>query len=289
MAFISSEDKLSAVAILFFNRLDVRQPTLGWFVHSRRVRSGSHFHTRARFLLRNLRLFQKLSGTFRVGSGESYGKKTVYTKCASVASRQVRYVPNLGQLSSYFVNLSMAFDRHRLKLSTLSLFFSGSIGYLPFTSRMHLFKLSFGSSFLVHEYISLKLRKPMYSLCFCDFLYLIPNLAMLCCFSSEYNGKMKFARAAGSFGYLVCKDQSTLRHGPTALASLPSHQLARVSAVSIGLLGYVLPQKKAKFKETCAGYYRRMGQKPRVRGVAKNPVDHPHGGRENTVLWPRTP
>jgi ribosomal protein L2 len=26
-----------------------------------------------------------------------------------------------------------------------------------------------------------------------------------------------------------------------------------------------------------------------VRGVVKNPVDHPHGGRTRTILWPRTP
>lgn len=32
-----------------------------------------------------------------------------------------------------------------------------------------------------------------------------------------------------------------------------------------------------------AGVYKNLGKKPSVRGVAKNPVDHPHGGRTKTV------
>lgn len=32
-----------------------------------------------------------------------------------------------------------------------------------------------------------------------------------------------------------------------------------------------------------------LGRKSTVRGIAKNPNDHPHGGRTNTVLRPKTP
>lgn len=38
-----------------------------------------------------------------------------------------------------------------------------------------------------------------------------------------------------------------------------------------------------------AGYSRLIGWRPTVRGVARNPVDHPHGGRTKTIKLPLTP
>jgi large subunit ribosomal protein L2 len=38
-----------------------------------------------------------------------------------------------------------------------------------------------------------------------------------------------------------------------------------------------------------AGLYSNLGRKPKVRGVAKNPVDHPHGGRTKSIKFQRTP
>jgi large subunit ribosomal protein L2 len=40
---------------------------------------------------------------------------------------------------------------------------------------------------------------------------------------------------------------------------------------------------------TRSGYWRNFGLKPHVRGVARNPVDHPHGGRAKSIKYPRTP
>lgn len=38
-----------------------------------------------------------------------------------------------------------------------------------------------------------------------------------------------------------------------------------------------------------AGLSSNLGKKPKVRGVAKNPVDHPHGGRTKSIRFQRTP
>lgn len=46
---------------------------------------------------------------------------------------------------------------------------------------------------------------------------------------------------------------------------------------------------KNRFKNTKSGDQRKKGFKPIVRGVAMNPVDHPHGGRTNSIRYPRTP
>jgi len=41
--------------------------------------------------------------------------------------------------------------------------------------------------------------------------------------------------------------------------------------------------------KTKAGNNRLRGVRPSVRGIAMNPVDHPHGGRTNGGIHPKTP
>ena len=54
-------------------------------------------------------------------------------------------------------------------------------------------------------------------------------------------------------------------------------------------------EKKKLFKTNWKVNWKKAGTttikgfKPRVRGVAKNPVDHPHGGRTKSIRFPRTP
>jgi large subunit ribosomal protein L2 len=48
----------------------------------------------------------------------------------------------------------------------------------------------------------------------------------------------------------------------------------------IGTIGKASNLGLKFFNEGCAGYNRKRGIRPNVRGVAKNPVDHPHGGGE---------
>jgi large subunit ribosomal protein L2 len=48
-------------------------------------------------------------------------------------------------------------------------------------------------------------------------------------------------------------------------------------------------KNKRLVTNTKSGYWRSFGLKPHVRGVARNPVDHPHGGRAKSIKYPRTP
>jgi ribosomal protein L2 len=49
-----------------------------------------------------------------------------------------------------------------------------------------------------------------------------------------------------------------------------------------------LPSIKKIFPQK-AGFFSLLGKKPHVRGVARNAVDHPHGGRTKSIKCPRTP
>ena len=46
---------------------------------------------------------------------------------------------------------------------------------------------------------------------------------------------------------------------------------------------------KRLVRNTKAGFYKSFGVKVKVRGVAMNPIDHPHGGRTKAIKNPRTP
>ena len=70
------------------------------------------------------------------------------------------------------------------------------------------------------------------------------------------------------------------REGEYVLIRLPSGQMRRIllrCRASIGQLSNPDHKNESLGK---AGASRHMGRRPHVRGVAKNPVDHPHGGGE---------
>jgi large subunit ribosomal protein L2 len=54
-------------------------------------------------------------------------------------------------------------------------------------------------------------------------------------------------------------------------------------------LGVVSNINNFDFRIPKAGVVRNWGLRPIVRGIAKNPVDHPHGGRSNKGQHPTTP
>lgn len=75
----------------------------------------------------------------------------------------------------------------------------------------------------------------------------------------------------------------------TVLLQLPSKVKKIISYYSLAFLGKVSLKLSMKCTSNKAGYWRNFGFKPVVRGVAMNPVDHPHGGRAKSIKYPRTP
>ncbi|MBN2495162.1 MAG: 50S ribosomal protein L2 [Deltaproteobacteria bacterium] len=81
-------------------------------------------------------------------------------------------------------------------------------------------------------------------------------------------------RAAGSSGQLMAKE------GTYVLVRLPSGDLRRVHRDCWATVGHVGGIDHENIKSGKAGRTRWLGRRPKVRGVAMNPVDHPHGGGE---------
>jgi len=66
------------------------------------------------------------------------------------------------------------------------------------------------------------------------------------------------------------------------LIYLPTQTLRWVSFYSTGTIGRVSNINHYNTKPGKAGFNRNRNVRPTVRGVAMNPVDHPHGGRTKT-------
>ncbi|GGG16860.1 50S ribosomal protein L2 [Pontibacter amylolyticus] len=82
------------------------------------------------------------------------------------------------------------------------------------------------------------------------------------------------ARSAGSYAQLVA------REARYATIKLPSGELRMVLVNCYATVGTVSNSDHMNVKIGKAGRNRWLGKRPRVRGVAMNPVDHPMGGGE---------
>src|SRR5512134_2370028 len=93
----------------------------------------------------------------------------------------------------------------------------------------------------------------------------------------------QIARSAGTYAQLIGKDQGY------AQLRLSSGELRAVRAECIATVGAVSNPDQQNIKLGKAGRNRWLGQRPSVRGVAMNPVDHPHGGGEGRTSGGRHP
>jgi large subunit ribosomal protein L2 len=84
----------------------------------------------------------------------------------------------------------------------------------------------------------------------------------------------QFARSAGAYAQLVA------REGKYAVLKMPSGEMRMILSTCIATVGTVSNASHMNVALGKAGRRRWLGRRPRVRGVAMNPVDHPMGGGE---------
>lgn len=111
----------------------------------------------------------------------------------------------------------------------------------------------------------------------------IPLGTQVHCVEMRPSKGAQLARAAGSSVQLVA------RAGAYATVRLRSGEMRRVPAnckATVGEVGNVEHAVRALGK---AGARRWRGRRPQVRGVAMNPIDHPHGGGEGRSSGGRHP
>lgn len=93
----------------------------------------------------------------------------------------------------------------------------------------------------------------------------------------------QLARSAGTFVQLTGKE------GDHCIIKLPSGETRVISCRCYATIGQVGNQDHLNVSLGKAGRSRWLGRRPKVRGVAMNPIDHPHGGGEGKTSGGRHP
>jgi large subunit ribosomal protein L2 len=111
----------------------------------------------------------------------------------------------------------------------------------------------------------------------------IPVGTTICCIEMQPGKGAQMARAAGTSVQLLA------REGEYAQLRLRSGEIRRVHIHCRATIGEVGNEEHSLESIGKAGRVRWRGVRPTVRGVAMNPVDHPHGGGEGRTSAGRHP
>jgi large subunit ribosomal protein L2 len=93
----------------------------------------------------------------------------------------------------------------------------------------------------------------------------------------------KLVRSAGSAAQLMAKE------GEYAQVRMPSGEVRKIQMTCRATIGQLGNLDHENIVIGTAGRIRHMGKRPSVRGIAMNPVDHPHGGGEARSTSGRPP
>ena len=93
----------------------------------------------------------------------------------------------------------------------------------------------------------------------------------------------QMARSAGAYARIMAKEDGLIT------LKLPSGEMRMVHEDCMATIGVVGNKNHENIKIGKAGRARWLGRRPKVRGVAMNPVDHPHGGGEGKTSGGRHP
>jgi large subunit ribosomal protein L2 len=111
----------------------------------------------------------------------------------------------------------------------------------------------------------------------------IPVGTTVHCVEMRPGGGAKMARSAGVGIQLLG------REGEYATLRMPSGEIRRVLVTCRATIGEIGNADQSNINWGKAGRMRWKGKRPSVRGVAMNPVDHPHGGGEGKTSGGRHP
>lgn len=238
--------------------------------------------TRNTFLFKNKLNFQfkhkklSLHEKWKAGRGAN-GRTILWTKAAMLKKQKHFKINYNFKYNSLSVIATFQFIPFKNKLISLLFFKNGEASYIITTEKHKLF------SYLLFN-TKKRLKKLKFKSIF-FMLFQIKKLTLVCLLELYPGLTIQYCRSSGCYGKIIKLD--SLNH--TVLIQLPSGLKKIFSFYSFAFIGKVAMSMHSRFTTTKAGYWRNFGTKPKVRGVAMNAVDHPHGGRTKAIKYPRTP
>jgi large subunit ribosomal protein L2 len=154
----------------------------------------------------------------------------------------------------------LEYDPKRNSLIALVVYSNGIMSYIIAPENVNV-----GDCVLAKEDIVFKPGNSTY-------LYNVPIGLKVNSIELVPNAGAQLIRAAGSYATVISRFESTV------IVKLKSGELRKISSNCLATIGSVSNFQYIYRNFKKAGFYRLKGWRPVVRGVAMNPVDHPHGG-----------
>lgn len=197
------------------------------------------------------------------GRSSIYGRITVRHKGGG-CKQKVRNI-NFSNNELYSLVITTFYDPMRNSFITLN--YNFLLGFFNFSlATLNLSPGSLTSCSKTIAYLKLGSRMTLSN---------IPTGSLIHSLSLFQSNKTTYIRAAGTSGLLIQKGRTFCK------IKLPSRVIIEVLISSYATIGIISNTRSNSVILGKAGKNRLMNKRPKVRGVAMNPIDHPHGGRTN--------
>jgi large subunit ribosomal protein L2 len=230
------------------------------------------------FLKQNNFFFSRVRKNLLIGFSKRagrnfFGRKTIYTQAGGLFKkfRILNFYRNLN-----FNGILLSIEKDIIR--------TGFIGFVCYENGYFSYILLYHSFLNTGSFIFGFMNKFIMNSS--TFLYYIPTGNFVHHIELLPGKGAKLARAAGLSSFLISEEDKF------SFLKMNSGWLLKVSKFCIGVCGIVSNVDNIFINKKKAGKNRHLGFKPRVRGIAMNPCDHPHGGGEGTGSPPaahRTP
>ncbi len=193
------------------------------------------------------------------------GKITVRHKGVGVKKnyRKIDFFRNIINIPAKI--LTVEYDPYRSSFISLIFYLNGIFCYI-LTTQFNLQKKLF-----IYNY---NLRASYYNIGDSNLLLFFSNGTLLHNIELVPGSGGKISRSAGTYSLLVNGDIQLTK------IKMPSNKILMLSSYCRATIGIVSNQWYRYINLGKAGRSRWLGIRPSVRGVAMNPIDHPHGGGE---------
>lgn len=225
-------------------------------------------------LTRNQNKIKNLQKYYHRKKGRSLGRISVRHKGSG--HKKVYRIINYGNFFSKFLVISNYLDPYRNSFISLVFdFIERRFDFILAPSRIT------SGSVLIFNMGNLALTLKLGDR---TLIQNIPAGSFIYNVSLKLTKKATYVRSAGTFGQIIQKTNLNSR------IRLPSGTILTVRNSAAANLGSVSNLKHKSLIIGKAGRNRLLGIRPSVRGIAMNPVDHPHGGRtKGGMKTSRTP
>lgn len=211
-----------------------------------------------KFILRIKKQF--IFGLSKCSGINFFGRKTIFTQGGGLKNK--RYLVDYKRNIPFkYIILTIEKQLKVTGLFSLVCYENGLFSYILLNENCYIGNVLFGFT----------------NYCFINsssFIYNINTSNFLCNVENIPGSGGILARAAGLNCFLISKEKEY------GFLKMNSGWLLKVSLYCIAVIGTISNSIHSKTRILNAGKNRKLGFRPRVRGVAMNPCDHAHGGGE---------